>query len=101
MTPVPAPVPASEALLATIRQLDQGKGKGARTHAYVPDLVRALSGQLAKVDVHHALRALAAQGAVELLPDARPTSAIPSKDLLLCPSGETFDGVLSTVVLCR
>lgn len=43
---------------------------------------------------------LAAQGAVELLPDARPTSAIPSKDLLLCPSGVAFDGVLSTVVLC-
>lgn len=94
------PVPASEALLvATIRQLDQGKG--SRPHAYVPDLVRTLAGQLAKSDVHHALRALAAQGAVELLPDARPTSAIPSKDLLLCPSGVAFDGVLSTVVLCR
>lgn len=95
------PVPAEALLVATIRQLDQGKGKGSRPHAYVPDLVRTLAGQLAKSDVHHALRALAAQGAVELLPDARPTSAIPSKDLLLCPSGVAFDGVLSTVVLCR
>jgi len=82
ITPIEHAVPSRTRITEAIRRLEDPALKLVR----VPDLVRALDGQLALAEVHRALLEEAERGTIELRPEAG-AEFLADADARLCPPG--------------